>query len=136
MIDTITDICKKFRTLGYIIFTSTFVWFTYWIFYDIIIWNKTLGQVNFINYVGAILSVILAFTGHFLGRTSNLEINFKKHMIPSPPLQKFVSMSEKAPIKMVNVAQEKGKMDYNIDDVRERLQKLKAELDKIKNDSN
>ena len=45
-------------------------------------------------------------------------------------------MNEKAPIKMVNATQEKVKVDDTLDDVRERLQKLKAELAKIKNNSN
>ena len=147
MMNTVTDIFKKFRTLGYVVFTSTFVWFTYWIFYDVIIWNKSLGQVNFINYVGAILSIILVFAGHFLGKP-NIKMDLNNYMIPSPPQEKLVPISEKAPIKPVNVAEEKVKVeekieadekikvDNNLDDVRKRLQKIKEELDKIQNNSN
>jgi hypothetical protein len=44
------------------------IWFTYWIFYDIIVWNKTLAQVQKANYIGLILSIVLTILGAALGR--------------------------------------------------------------------
>ncbi len=36
---------------------ASFLWFLYWIGYDIFVWTKPLVKVNWVNYAGAILSV-------------------------------------------------------------------------------
>lgn len=40
------------------------LWFVYWIFYDLIVWNKSLVQVAPLNYFGVALSVtLMLFSG-------------------------------------------------------------------------
>jgi hypothetical protein len=42
-------------------------WFLYWICYDVVVWSKPLFRVNFVNYVGAVLSLAVMFAGFLLG---------------------------------------------------------------------
>jgi hypothetical protein len=47
--------------------TVSLVWFLYWICYDVVVWSKPLFRVNFVNYVGAVLSLAVMFAGFLLG---------------------------------------------------------------------
>ena len=44
------------------------IWFSYWIFYEALVWNKLLDQATPINYVALILSLTLFIIGTQLGR--------------------------------------------------------------------
>jgi len=44
------------------------IWFSYWIFYEALVWNKLLDQATLINYVALILSIVLFIIGNQLGR--------------------------------------------------------------------
>jgi len=45
------------RVLWFSVFGATLLWFLYWIFFDLIVWNKLLVQVNPMNYLGVMLSL-------------------------------------------------------------------------------
>ena len=49
--------------LSYAVFTASFVWYLYWILYDVIVWNKSFLQVNIINYFGLTAMVGLILYG-------------------------------------------------------------------------
>jgi hypothetical protein len=38
-------------------------WFLYWVGYDLVVWGKPLVRVNFVDYVGAVLSLAVMFAG-------------------------------------------------------------------------
>jgi hypothetical protein len=42
----------RMKALTYSVFLAGLVWYSYWIVYDMAVWNKSLIQVNPINYVG------------------------------------------------------------------------------------
>jgi hypothetical protein len=44
------------------------IWFSYWIFYEALVWNKLLDQATPINYVALTLSVFLFIIGTQLGK--------------------------------------------------------------------
>jgi len=48
---------KRLFLLSYSVFATSFTWFLYWILYDVIVWNKSLIQVNILNYFGLITMV-------------------------------------------------------------------------------
>jgi hypothetical protein len=50
----------RFKAFSYSILLAGFVWYSYWIAYDMFAWNKSLIQVNPLNYFGvtAILGLI------------------------------------------------------------------------------
>jgi hypothetical protein len=41
----------------------SFLWFLYWIGYDVIVWSKPLLRVSLFNYAGAVLSLAVIFAG-------------------------------------------------------------------------
>jgi hypothetical protein len=51
------------RSILALVSTASFLWFLYWISYDVLVWNKPLVKVNLVNYAGAILSVAFVFAG-------------------------------------------------------------------------
>jgi hypothetical protein len=44
------------------------IWFSYWIFYEALVWNKLLDQATLISYVALILSIVLFIIGNQLGK--------------------------------------------------------------------
>jgi hypothetical protein len=62
------------------------IWFSYWIFYEALVWNKLLDQATPINYVALTLSVFLFIIGTQLGKIGA----FKK-----PKLLSEQNLSEK-----------------------------------------
>jgi hypothetical protein len=52
---------RKLEAICYLGSTASFLWFTYWTLYDLLVWNKTLAEVNAINYAGMFLSLALVF---------------------------------------------------------------------------
>lgn len=51
----------KLEAVCYLGSASSLLWFTYWITYDLFIWNKTFAEVNVVNYAGVTLSLTFAF---------------------------------------------------------------------------
>jgi hypothetical protein len=52
---------------------ASFLWFLYWIIYDLILWNKTLVQVNPLNYFGLTLALSFAvFSGLGVRKTEGV----------------------------------------------------------------
>ena len=62
----------KLQALWYLAFTVPFLWFLYWVCYEIIVWNKALVEVNLLNYVGLVLSLAFVFAGSQLKKIKNL----------------------------------------------------------------
>ena len=52
---------RKLESLCYLGSTASILWFTYWIMYDLLVWNKSFAEVNTVNYVGMVLSLWLIF---------------------------------------------------------------------------
>jgi predicted nuclease with TOPRIM domain len=63
------------------VFYSLFLWFLYWIGYDVAVWNKPYVEVNLFNYAAAILSLSLIFMGYRLREVKNIMSIFKKEEI-------------------------------------------------------
>jgi hypothetical protein len=74
---------RKFEAACYLGSTAGLSWFTYWITYDFIVWNKTLGQINVINYAGVALSLALAFVPKAVSLWKS-----KEKMVAQPVVQK------------------------------------------------
>ncbi|MFX1521600.1 MAG: hypothetical protein ACFFCD_16970 [Promethearchaeota archaeon] len=70
---SIETLSKIFRALWIGVSSISVIWFLYWIFYDVIVWNKTLSQLRVTNYIGLILSTVLAILGAVLGRQGIFE---------------------------------------------------------------
>ena len=58
----------KVRVLWFAAFIISSVWFSYWICYDVFVWNKALTQVAPANYVGLVVSIVLIVIGTQLGK--------------------------------------------------------------------
>jgi hypothetical protein len=58
----------KVRALWFAAFIISSVWFSYWICYDVFVWNKALTQVAPANYVGLVVSIVLTIIGTQLGK--------------------------------------------------------------------
>lgn len=52
---------RKLESLCYLGSTASILWFTYWITYDLMVWNKPFSEVNTVNYIGVVLSLWLVF---------------------------------------------------------------------------
>ena len=53
----------RFKALSYSVLMAALVWYVYWVAYDIFLWNKSLIQVNPLNYVGITATVGLIIFG-------------------------------------------------------------------------
>jgi hypothetical protein len=56
------------RVLSLAVSGVSSIWFSYWIFYEALVWNKLLDQATPINYVALTLSVFLFIIGTQLGK--------------------------------------------------------------------
>ena len=52
---------RKTEAVCYLGSTASLLWFSYWILYDILVWDKPFMQMNTVNYAGAILSLSILF---------------------------------------------------------------------------
>ena len=52
---------RKIESLCYLGSAAFTLWFTYWITYDLFVWQKSFLEVNMVNYVGVVLSLWLVF---------------------------------------------------------------------------
>jgi len=59
----------EIRALWFATSILSSLWFLYWIFYDVYVWNKELTQVRLQNYVGLIIFIALAILGTQLEKT-------------------------------------------------------------------
>jgi len=77
-------IALKCRVLWSAFFAVSFVWFSYWIYYDVAIWNKPVSQVNPANYAGSIMSIIFVLAGVLIGRIGGTGRKLKKETPRAP----------------------------------------------------
>jgi hypothetical protein len=47
----------RFRAMWYSVCFASVVWYSYWILYDLFVWNKAFMQVNPVNYFGLTAAV-------------------------------------------------------------------------------
>mgnify|MGYP005847779679 CR=1 FL=1 len=63
------------KQIWYLPFTWSLAWFSYWIFYSVIVSNQPLTQVNPLNYVGMTISIAaLLIAGYTSGKSINSKI--------------------------------------------------------------
>jgi hypothetical protein len=79
---------RKTEAVCYLGSTASFLWFSYWILYDVLVWDKKLVQVNTINYVGALLSLFVFFIPRILSMISTKRVT-------TEPAYKKISMQTK-----------------------------------------
>jgi hypothetical protein len=65
---------RKTEAVCYLGSTASFLWFSYWILYDVLVWDKKLVQINTINYVGALLSLFVFFIPRILSMISTKRV--------------------------------------------------------------
>lgn len=53
------------RDYAYLVFFAPFLWFVYWIIWDVIVWDKPFSMVPIQNYIGAVLFLVFILTGFF-----------------------------------------------------------------------
>ena len=62
ILNRFSDVWQTYKQMWYVPFIWSFAWFSYWIIFDIVVWNKPLAQVNSLNYIGAATSAIFILT--------------------------------------------------------------------------
>jgi cell division septation protein DedD len=88
----------KLESLCYLGATTAILWFTYWITYDIFVWNKTLLQVNTTNYAGIALSAWLLLVPKIISLRPQKEIVIETKTIKLPTTKTLI-IPKGAPIK-------------------------------------
>ncbi len=100
----------KLQTFWYAIFVSIYIWYMFWICYDLFVWSKTVFEVSIISYIGSVSAIICLWIGTLLWKkkdskkekyqadylhnkkedSANIrEINLQSQPIPqSQPIQK------------------------------------------------
>jgi hypothetical protein len=53
-----SDVWQAYKQIWYAPFIWAFAWYSYWIIYDSVVWNKPFAQLNMLNYIGATTSAI------------------------------------------------------------------------------
>jgi len=83
----------KLRALWFVASIISSVWFLYWICYDVLVWNKALTQAAPANYVGFIVSIVLAILGTQIGKH---RISEKPMLPPEQNIHKKVNQNQQA----------------------------------------
>ena len=74
----------KYEALWYAAFIAIYVWYLYWVAYDIFVWHKSLVQVNVVNYAGSIVSIAFIWAGSKIWKSKPR--NMKKQQLEKPQL--------------------------------------------------
>lgn len=82
-------------------FAASFLWFIYWIRYDIVVWNKPFFEVSLFNYVAAILSLSFIFVGYRLREVKNIMSISKKEEIEEQGNVKEQMNTEEDPLSVL-----------------------------------
>jgi|WetSurMetagenome_2_1015567.scaffolds.fasta_scaffold969327_1 hypothetical protein len=97
----------RFKSLSYSIMTAALVWYVYWILYDVAVWNKSLIQVNPLNYMGLTAMVGLILFESKIG-THRQSIRYRRSKssceAPSFEMEKVMAL----PLRI-------GECPYNVD---------------------
>jgi hypothetical protein len=72
----------RYEALWYATFIAIYVWFLYWVAYDIFVWHKPLVQVNVMNYAGSIASIAFIWAGSKIWKSG--PINTRKQQMEKP----------------------------------------------------
>jgi predicted membrane-bound spermidine synthase len=65
---------RKTEAVCYLGSTASFLWFSYWILYDVLVREKQLVQVNIVNCVGVLLSLCVLFIPKILSLNPERQI--------------------------------------------------------------
>lgn len=52
------DVWQTYKQIWYVPFIWSFMWYSYWIIFDSVVWDKPLVQLNLLNCIGATTSAI------------------------------------------------------------------------------
>ena len=110
----------SFRALWFTASTIFSIWFLFWILYDILVWNKTLTQVNLVNYFGLTLSITLLILGTKIGKSSilkkilHLKQNFEKKQMKKTIVQQLKEGQQKQPVEQAQEIQPTKKKEKQI----------------------
>ena len=75
---------RKLESLCYLGSTASLIWFTYWIMYDIIVWNKPFVEVNTVNYIGVVVSLWLILVPKLVSLKPKKEIIIETKTVKPP----------------------------------------------------
>jgi hypothetical protein len=84
----------KLRALWFAASIISSIWFLYWICYEVLVWNKALTQAAPANYVGLIVSIVLAIISTQLGKRG---ISEELTIPPEQNVYKEETESQQAP---------------------------------------
>ena len=74
---------RKLESVCYLGSTAAILWFTYWIMYDLLVWNKSFTEVNTVNYVGVVLSLWLIFVPKIVAIKPKQQIIVRATTVPT-----------------------------------------------------
>jgi hypothetical protein len=73
-----SDVWQTYKQIWYVPFIWSFMWYSYWIIFDSVIWNKPLAQFNLLNYIGATTSAIFVLAASPIRRRLQKGVVFAK----------------------------------------------------------
>ena len=74
----------KYEALWYAAFIAVYIWFLYWVAYDIFVWHKPLVQVNVMNYAGSIVSIAFIWAGSKIWKSKPIKMRKQQPEKPQP----------------------------------------------------
>jgi hypothetical protein len=72
------DVWQTYKRIWYVPFIWSFTWYSYWIIFDSVVWNKPLAQLNLLNYIGATTSAIFILAASPIRRRLQKGVVFAK----------------------------------------------------------
>jgi len=73
-----SDVWQTYKQIWYVPFIWSFMWYSYWIVFDSVVWNKPLAQFNLLNYIGATTSAIFVLAASPIRRRLQKGVVFAK----------------------------------------------------------
>ncbi len=80
----------KYQAIWYASFIAVYIWFMYWVAYDLFVWHKPVSEVNPVNYVGAIAAIVFIWVGAKLLKSDRIKASSQQKLLPPQPPQKPV----------------------------------------------
>jgi hypothetical protein len=130
----LSDAWHTYKQIWYVPFIWSFTWYSYWIIFDIVVWNKPLAQMNLLNCIGATTSAIFILAASPITRHLQKRVTFARTAFLSAS-KKREGARELARLqaKVTTLEQEKETLNSRLISVGNELSLTKEQLENAPN---
>jgi hypothetical protein len=125
----LSDVWHTYKQIWYVPFIWSFAWYSYWIIFDIAVWNKPLAQLNLLNCIGATTSAIFILAASPIRRRLQKGVVFAKTAFLSASKEREGTRElSRLQTKVTTLEQEKETLNSRLISIGNELSFTKEQL--------